>query len=83
VAVIDQHMYGLALLGAVLTIVALYYYLVLGRRMYIDPPAKPDPVVLGAPLFAAILVCAVGVVLMGVYPEPWVKAALQATAGLF
>jgi NADH:ubiquinone oxidoreductase subunit 2 (subunit N) len=82
-AVIDQHMYGLALLGAVLTIVALYYYLVLGRRMYIDPPATPDPVVLAAPLFAAILVCAVGVVLMGVYPEPWVQAALHATAGLF
>jgi NADH-quinone oxidoreductase subunit N len=82
-AVIDQHMYGLALLGAVLTIVALYYYLVLGRRMYIDPPDTADPVVLAAPLFAAILVCAVGVVLMGVYPEPWVKAALRATAGLF
>ena len=40
-AVIDQHMYGLALLGAVLTIVALYYYLVLASRMYIDPPEKP------------------------------------------
>jgi hypothetical protein len=59
-AVIDQHMYGLALLGAVLTIVALYYYLVLGRRMYIDPPVTPDLVVLAAPLFAAILVCTVG-----------------------
>jgi NADH-quinone oxidoreductase subunit N len=59
------------------------YYLVLARRMYIDPPATPDPVVLAAPLYAAILVCAVGVVLMGVYPEPWVKAALRATAGLF
>jgi len=42
-AAIDQHMYGLALLGAVLTIVALYYYLVLASRMYIDPPVKPAP----------------------------------------
>jgi len=82
-AAIDQHMYGLALLGAVLTIVALYYYLVLASRMYIDPPVKPGPVVLAVPLFLAILFCAVGVVVMGVYPEPWVKAALAATAGLF
>ena len=82
-AVIDQHMYGLALLGAVLTIVALYYYLVLASRMYIDPPVKAEPVVLGVPLFAAILLCAVGVVVMGLYPEPWVRAALHATAGLF
>ena len=82
-AVIDQRMYGLALLGAVLTIVALYYYLVLASRMYIDPPAKPAPVVLPLPVLIAILFCAVGVVVMGVYPEPWVKAALQATAALF
>ena len=82
-AVIDQHMYALALLVAVLTIVALYYYLVLASRMYIDPPDKTGPVVLAAPLFVAILVCAAGTVVMGLYPEPWVKAALRAAAGLF
>ena len=82
-AAIDQHMYGLALLGAVLTIVALYYYLVLASRMYIDPPEKPGRVALGGPLLVAILFCALGVVVMGIYPEPWVKAALNATAGLF
>jgi len=82
-AVIDQHMYGLALLGAVLTIVALYYYLVLASRMYIDAPEKPARVVLAAPLMLAILVCAIGVVVMGLYPEPWVRAALDATASLF
>lgn len=82
-AVIDQHMYGLALLGAVLTIVALYYYLVLASRMYIDAPEKNGRVPLAPPLLAAILLCAIGVVLMGVYPEPWVKAALGAVAGLF
>jgi NADH-quinone oxidoreductase subunit N len=82
-AVIDQHMYGLALLGAVLTIVALYYYLVLASRMYIDAPEKPARVILAAPLMLAILLCAVGVVVMGIYPEPWVRAALQATAALF
>ena len=82
-AVIDQHMYGLALLGAVLTIVALYYYLVLASRMYIDPPEQPARVTLAAPLMLAILVCAIGVVVMGLYPEPWVRAALNATASLF
>ncbi|HYT65590.1 MAG TPA: NADH-quinone oxidoreductase subunit N [Vicinamibacterales bacterium] len=82
-AAIDQHMYGLALLGAVLTIVALYYYLVLASRMYIDTPEKGGRVPLAAPLFLAILFCALGVVVMGLYPEPWVRAALNATAGLF
>jgi NADH-quinone oxidoreductase subunit N len=82
-AVIDQHMYALALLGAVLTIVALYYYLVLASRMYIEPPVRPGAVVLASPLLVAILLCVAGTVVMGLYPEPWVRAALAATAGLF
>ena len=82
-AVIDQRMYVLALLGAVLTIVALYYYLVLASRMYIDAPEHPARGILATPLMLAILVCAVGVVVMGIYPEPWVRAALRATAALF
>jgi NADH-quinone oxidoreductase subunit N len=82
-AVIDQHMYALALLGAVLTIVALYYYLVLASRMYIDAPVRPGALPLAAPLLLAILICAVGTVVMGLYPEPWVRAALEAAAPLF
>jgi NADH-quinone oxidoreductase subunit N len=82
-AAIDQHMYFLALLGAVLTIVALYYYLVLASRMYIDAPEKSGRIPLGAPLTVAILFCAIGVVVMGLYPEPWVQAALNAAAPLF
>jgi NADH-quinone oxidoreductase subunit N len=81
-AVIDQHMYGLALLGAVLTIVALYYYLVLASRMYIDAPSRAGAVPLAAPLLLAIVICALGTIAMGVYPEPWVKASLAATAQL-
>jgi len=82
-AAIDRHMYGIAILGAVMTIVALYYYLVLASRMYIDPPDTPARVPLSAPLLIAILFCAAGVVVMGVYPEPWVQAAMRAAAFLF
>jgi NADH-quinone oxidoreductase subunit N len=82
-AVIDQHMYGLAFLGAVMTIVALYYYLVLSSRMYIDKPSKPEPLPVAPPLILAILICAAGTVAMGAYPEPWVRAVMNAVSGLF
>ena len=36
-AAIERGMYGLVFLGAVLTVVALYYYLLVARRMYIEP----------------------------------------------
>jgi NADH:ubiquinone oxidoreductase subunit 2 (subunit N) len=76
-------MYGLALLGAIATIVALYYYLVLSSRMYVEAPEVKTPVVVPTPLFLAILICAIGTVLMGVYPEPWVRSVMEAARGLF
>jgi NADH-quinone oxidoreductase subunit N len=82
-AVVDQRMYGLALLGAVATIVALYYYLVLGRRMYVEEPETKTPVQVPTPLFLAILICAIGTVVMGIYPEPWVQSVMAAARGLF
>lgn len=82
-AVIDQHMYGLALLGAIATIVALYYYLVLSSRMYVEEPEVKTPVVVPTPLFLAILICALGTVAMGLYPEPWVQSVMAAAKGLF
>ncbi len=82
-AVVDQHMYGLALLGAVATIVALYYYLILAGRMYVEEPEIKTPVVVPTPLFIAILICAIGTVVMGIYPEPWVRGVMEAVRGLF
>lgn len=81
-AAVDRGLYWLAFLGAVLTVVALYYYLVVASRMYIDAPARTEPVRIGAPLVVAIAICVAGVVLMGVYPEPCVQAVLAAVEGL-
>jgi NADH-quinone oxidoreductase subunit N len=82
-AIVEQGMYWLAFLGAVATVIALYYYLVVARRMYIDAPVKPEPVRVSGVLLAAILFCVAGVIVMGAYPEPWVQAALRAASGLF
>jgi NADH-quinone oxidoreductase subunit N len=75
-------MYGLVFLGAVLTVVALYYYLLVARRMYIEAPDRREPVPVPALLGAAIVVCVVGVVGIGVYPAPWVEATMRVAATL-
>ena len=82
-AAAEQGLYGLVLAGAVLTVVALFYYLLLAKRMYIEPPARPDRVPLPAGLAWAVLLCLAGVVLLGVWPAPAVRAALAAAAPLF
>jgi NADH-quinone oxidoreductase subunit N len=82
-AAAERGMYGLVFLGAVLTVVALYYYLLVARRMYIEAPTRRDPVPMPGLLGAAITVCAIGVVGIGVYPGPWVSLAERVASSLF
>ena len=53
-AAVERGMYGLVFLGAVLTVVALYYYLLVARRMYIEAPTRREPVPMPGLLGAAI-----------------------------
>jgi len=76
-------LYWLVLVGAILTVVALFYYLLLARRMYIEAPERPGRIHLSAPLTLALVLCALGVVALGVYPKPVVMAALRAATPLF
>jgi NADH-quinone oxidoreductase subunit N len=82
-AAIEQGMYALAFLGAVLTVVALYYYLVVARRMYIEAPDDPRPLPVAAPLQVAIVICLIGIIGMGVYPQPWVESCLRVALTMF
>jgi len=76
-------LYWLVLVGAILTVVALFYYLVVARRMYIDAPVVQGPVRVPGTLAAAVFLCVVGVVALGVWPKPMVMAALRVAAPLF
>src|SRR5918998_718762 len=68
--------YWLAAWAAFNTVVSFYYYVRFIRAMYIgDREAEPRPLSLSAPLRAALVVCAVAVILIGVYPHPFIKAA--------
>jgi NADH-quinone oxidoreductase subunit N len=68
--------YWLAAWAAFNTVVSFYYYVRFIRAMYIgdrEPDARP--LSLSAPLRTALVVCAVAVILIGVYPHPFIKAA--------
>jgi NADH-quinone oxidoreductase subunit N len=80
---VERGLLGLVFLGAVLTVVALYYYLLVARRMYIEAPERDSQVPMPGLLGTAIAVCALGVVGIGVYPAPWVDAARRIAATLF
>jgi NADH-quinone oxidoreductase subunit N len=71
------------LLAAILTVVALFYYLLVAKQMYIDPPVRPTPVPVSTALALVLAVSAAAIVLLGLYPGPLVDSALRAAAPLF
>ena len=82
-AAAQQGLYWLVLVGALLTVVALFYYLVVAKRMYIEPPDRPGRVVVSPTLAIAVALCLLGTVALGVWPKPVVMAALRVAAPLF
>jgi len=64
-------------------VVALYYYLLVARQMYIEAPVRREPVPMPGLLGAAIFICIVGVVGIGLYPGPWVEAVMRVAVSLF
>jgi NADH:ubiquinone oxidoreductase subunit 2 (subunit N) len=66
--------------GALLAIVALYYYLQIVRVMYMSEPKNPDSIPVKRTLAAGVLVCLLGVVGYGAYPKPLLESARIAAA---
>jgi len=68
-----EHMYGLAWLvglGIAMSAVSLYYYLLILKHMYITKPPSIARASLPRPMMTALIILAVLVVVLGVYPGP-------------
>jgi len=70
-AVEQPGLWWLVLLGALMSVVSLYYYLMVIRQMYLleDAPDR-SPLVINPPLALAIVICVVATIVIGVWPAP-------------
>jgi NADH-quinone oxidoreductase subunit N len=69
----------LVVVGAVVAVVSLYYYMQVARAMYMRAPAQGQPPLRPSPALAlAVLLCLAGVVGIGVYPAPLLDEAEHA-----
>jgi NADH-quinone oxidoreductase subunit N len=73
-------LWWLVMLGALLSVVALYYYLNVVRAMFLVADDRP-PLAVPRALALAVLVCAVVVAAGGLVPQLFVEPALRAVAG--
>lgn len=79
----SQGLEWLVLLGALLSVVGLFYYLRVVQAMFMRPPAgSAEPVVPDWGTNAAIAICLLFVIGMGVMPGPFVELSTQAAHGL-
>ena len=77
---VTEGQYWLVLLGAALSVVSIYYYLLVIKQMYIIP-AKEEakPIRAGAIATVGLFAIVALTVLIGIYPQPFLTAA-QLTA---
>jgi NADH-quinone oxidoreductase subunit N len=70
--------YWLAVWAIINTVVSFYYYFRFIKVMYLgDRLADDKPLALSPALLTALAVSLAGIIFVGVYPQPFVKAALQ------
>ena len=81
-AAIHAHLFGLAVVGVLLSVVAAFYYLRIVKFMYFDDAAVPfdrqSPMLQGVLALTGLLVLA-----FWVYPPPFIGAATAAAKSLF
>jgi len=74
---------GLALIGIAAVVISLYYYLIIVKTMYVDPPQDASPIAVGWPVRMALWICLAAIVGMGIWQSPFVEWAAYSVRGLF
>jgi NADH-quinone oxidoreductase subunit N len=74
-SLIETGHYALASLAVVYVAVALYYYIKVVNAMFMRPAVDTVPVSLAPTMRAALFVTAVATVGIGLYPDPFIRAA--------
>jgi NADH-quinone oxidoreductase subunit N len=69
-AAIDAGYLGIVVLGFVLSMVSVYYYLIVVKSMYLGEPADERPFEIGTPLKFTVMFAMAMTLAMGVYPGP-------------
>jgi NADH-quinone oxidoreductase subunit N len=74
----DWHYYVLAGIGAAAVVISLYFYLGVAKAIYIQEAEDASPIPVTKPMRAALYVCMVAIIGLGIFQRPLVEAAIQA-----
>ncbi len=87
---IDAHYYWLAVIGVIATAISLFFYVKVIFYMYMTPPSalpegadRGEPFVGSAACNIVLVAAALGTVLLGIYPTPFIDMAIKAVRPFF
>ena len=72
-SLIESGHYVLASLAVLYALFGLYYYLKIANAMFMRQPAETGRLPVSLGMRAALGVCALATVVIGVYPEPFIR----------
>jgi NADH-quinone oxidoreductase subunit N len=84
-ALINGKWYALAVAGVLNSVISVYYYLRIVYHMYFRSPAtttEPGPLRADLALYLSLGLAALGVFVIGIYPDPFITAARASVAML-
>jgi len=82
----SEWMIWLAIAGIINSAISLYYYARVVKYMYVDEleeGEKSEKLKLPTSMLAAIIICVVAVIGIGVWPEPFIEFCKDAAAAFF
>ncbi len=79
-AAIEQKYIWLVVIAILTSVISLYYYLGVVRQMYFQTSTEEKPISTGTALKTALIICVVGVLLFGIYPNIFLDFASQAAS---
>jgi NADH-quinone oxidoreductase subunit N len=82
-AAIHAHLYGLAVVGVIASVVGAFYYLRIIKLMYFDEPAEPFEYLGDRVMSGLMFISALVTALFFIYPGPLVASASLAASALF
>ncbi len=83
VSAVSKGYLGLAIVGAAAVVISLYYYLLLVKTMYIDPPVDSTPIPVSLSVKIALGACVVGMLGVGIWQNSFLQISLSAIHPLF
>jgi NADH-quinone oxidoreductase subunit N len=82
-AAVKEGMIWLAFVGSVCIVISLYYYLLVIKQMYLYKAKDDRPLPLPLSMRVVLYLCLLGILVIGIYPSPFIDAAVAASKLLF